>query len=1289
MTDGRDGKVVTFYSYKGGTGRTMALANVAWILAANGKRVLVADWDLESPGLHRFFRPFIDPEALAGSGGVIELVRGYEQATLQDVERDDDWHRDYARVSRHAFTIGWDRFPDGGTLDFLAAGSQNQDYARSVYERDWDEFYERLGGGQLFDALRDDMKRHYDYALIDSRTGWSDVAGICTVHMPDVLIDCFTFSEQGIDGAATVAANVSSQQGRRQIRILPVPMRVDLAELKRADAGRVAARQRFTGLPGGMSTAERDAYWSTVEVPYVPFYAYEETLATFGDRPGSRSSMLAAYETLTGYITGGEITSLPPMEESLRERTAARFVRPTILPESTIALRYAPDDRVWAEWIGKVLETAGVTVNAVAVDPDADNARTPAGRVLTVVSAANALAERARVPRDRSDPRTPLVAYVSDVSALRGQPESDSAFLSGQAEEVAVTRLLRLVGHPVDDFDRSRIGLRYPGRSTVLFNAPIRNVQFTGREKDLQDLRAKLLASGSPVVLSGASPVALQGMGGIGKTQVAMEYAHRFRNAYDFVWWIDADPVTFVDTQLSDLARELGLAPDGGIADQAQAVLSALRRGRTLSRWLVIFDNAEDIAVVSRFLPSGPGGHVIVTSRDAGWGEHAQTVPVDVFDRRESIAHLRRRVPSLRADDASRLAELLGDLPIAVAAAGAWLADTGAPVEDYLRHIDQYGPANLESVWDLSLKRLEERSAAAYRLLTLCSVLAPQIALDLIYSDRMADLLRPLDPMVTDAMYRGSLIQQINRLALLKLDVGGGQIHVHRIVQHVVRQRMTPEQIEEARRQVHLVLAAARPTGEVDDPENWPRFRQLWPHLEVSRAYLSREEPVRRLIIDRVRYVWQSGGYNDGRRLAEEYVRRWTELRDQLTDPAERDSLSRQLLYLRFNLGNIVRDRADFAEARALDEQVLTEQRDLLGETHPHTLTTAGGLGASLRALGLYADALRLDERTTAAWVENFGEDQLRTMMAMNNLASSLRLSGRVREARDRERRLYERCTLVLGENHILTLQVGNNYGRDLREAGEYVESITLLQDVLARHRRAFGDNAPKTYSTMTNLAVSERSAGRTREAANRLDLAYDNLNRLLGPDGPETLACRLSRAVNLLATGEPDTAGDEMARVERSYRTRLGASHPHTLTCLNNRATVARALSDLGTARRLAREAAEGFDRRLGRDHPYTLAARMNLAIFTAEWGAVPDAYDMIVPVVAGIERLLGHSHPDTARAEVNLSLIKADVEGHDPAVEREAVRRLRDLLGDNHPAVEALREGRYVHRTLDPHPF
>ncbi|GAA2632377.1 hypothetical protein Adu01nite_11940 [Paractinoplanes durhamensis] len=1280
--------MVTFYSYQGGTGRTMALANVAWILAANGKRVLVADWNLDSPGLHRYFRPFIDPGALASAGGVVELVRRYEQATMQDVERPDDWHRDLARVSRHAFTIDWPHFPGGGGIDFLSAGTQDQNYARSIFERDWDEFYERFGGGQLFDALRGDMKAHYDYALLDSRTGWSDVAGICTVQLPDVLIDCFTFSEQGIGGAATVAANVRLLKGRRPVRVLPVPMRVDLAEKSRVEAGRFAARLRFGDLPDGLTPAERDTYWAAVEVPYQSFYAYEETLATFGDRPGARTSMLAAYETLTGYLTGGEVTGLPPLAEPLRLQTAARFVRATVRQEDTVALRYAVADRLWAEWIARVLQTAGVEVNLVTEGAGTDGRPMPPGRPLIVVSPANADQEQSRVLVD-ADLRPPLEVYVADVRRLRGQPAADSLFLAGQPEEVAVSRLLQLVGHPGDDFDRTRIGLRYPGRATQVFGAPLRNVQFSGREDELIALRDSLANTVRPAVSSGAAPVALLGMGGIGKTQLAMEYAHRFRNAYDVVWCITADPVPFIDTQLADLGRELGLTGIGSVDEQARTVLSALARGETAPRWLVVLDGAEDVAAVSRFLPSGPGGHVIITSRDGGWAERAETIELDVFSRRESVAHLRRRVPTMAPDVAGRLAEAVDDLPVALTVAGAWLAETGKPVAEYLSHLSEHGLAVLPPIWDRSLQVLEERSTAAYRLLQLCSVLAPEVALELVYGDRMAELLLAFDPLVSETMYRGALVQHLRRLALLTLDLHGGQIRVHKMLQHVVRQRMTPADRARTRREAHLVLAAARPAGEVDDPSNWRRFGRIWPHLEVARVGESGVEAVRRLIIDRVRYLWQCGALADGRRAGEDYVRRWELRRDTLVDPDERAVLDRQLLQLRFNLANILRDLADFDTSRPMDEAVLAEQRALLGGEHPHTLSTAGGLAADLRAQGRYQDAHRLAEQTGTAWVETFGKEHPGTLRALADLGVSLRLAGDFRAARDRDSETFERAGLVLGRSHSLTLATGGNLGRDLRDAGEYESSRTLLRDILQRHREAFGENSPATFAAMTNLAVSERAAGRAHEAAEHLELAYENLNQMLGPDAAATLMCRLSRAVSLLSSAEPASAEAELAELERRYADRFGSRHPYTLLCLHDRAAVARATGDLGTARELARRAADEFQVVLGLEHPYTMAAWTNLAVFAAEWGAVPQAYELLQPVAERAARVLGPDHPDAIRAEANVTLIRRDLLGPSPDEEQEVLQRLVRALGPAHPAVEAMRERRYLHRTLDPQPF
>ena len=133
----------------------------------------------------------------------------------------------------------------------MSAGRQNRDYSSSRPLIDWDNFYDRLNGGQFIDALRDDMKEHYDYTLIDSRTGLSDIADICTVHLPDILVDCFTLNDQSIDGAASVATSVDQRYHYRNIRVLPVPMRIDEAEKDKSDAGLDLARVQVRPVPQG------------------------------------------------------------------------------------------------------------------------------------------------------------------------------------------------------------------------------------------------------------------------------------------------------------------------------------------------------------------------------------------------------------------------------------------------------------------------------------------------------------------------------------------------------------------------------------------------------------------------------------------------------------------------------------------------------------------------------------------------------------------------------------------------------------------------------------------------------------------------------------------------------------------------------------------------------------------------------------------------------------------------------------------------------------------------------
>ena len=1289
MTDIHEGQVVTFYSFKGGTGRTMALANVAWILAANGKRVLVADWDLESPGLHRFFGPFMNTDVIRGSAGIIDLIRDYEAQAMRQGERPRRWVGDIAKAGQHAFSIRWD-FPGGGRLDFLSAGRQNADYAVTVGGLDWETFYNRLGGGEFFDALRADMKSNYDYALIDSRTGLSDIADICTIHLPDTLIACFTLSDQGIDGAAKVAHTVQTNYRHRNIRVLPVPMRIDEAEKSKAEAGLTLAMRRFAGLPAGMDEPDRQSYWAKAEVPYRAYYAYEEILAVFGDRPGSKTTLLAAYEALAAHITNGEVTNLPPMDETTRNRERARYERKPDSQDDEVALRYAAKDALWFEWIESLLASVGVrAVEAPRSTGAADIGRSAPTRTLTIVSPAyvEAVALGLLPPAHASE--TPsLAVYVAEMKPLMEFPLDSSAFLANTTDVVGAERILRLIGISahLPENESPALGTRFPGKEPLVFRALARNPRFTGREDQIIQLRDQLRSRRAAVVL----PVTLHGLGGVGKTQTALEYVYRFKSAYDIVWWIQADPPQFVDSALIDLADQAGLPGGTTTGDNARLVVQALTRGEPSDRWLLVFDNADDLEKVEQFLPQGRG-HVIVTSRNRAWDKRGETISMDVFHRGESVSHLRGRVETMSNAQANRVAEALGDLPIAIAAAGALLAEAGTSISDYLTAIEEGGAStqSVDKVWDISLSELERQSPAAYRMFQLCSQMAAEIDLELLSSDAMADLLIPLNPGLSERLMRSTLIQDINRLALLKLDAQAGQIQVHRLVAAVVGQRMTQQERAQTRHDVHRVLAASRPAGDVDNPTNWPRFRMLWPHLTISKALTCSDENVRKLLIDRVRFLWYLGDLQQGDELGQEISNHWQELLDTDPGPAGRGVLQRQLLQLRFNLANILRFQARFDEARALDEMVLSDQALHLGSRHPHTLMTAGGLAADLRGQGQYAEALQRDLATYEVWSDVFGEDHPRTLSAANNVGVAHRLVGNFRAAREWDERVYERRGAVLGPSNPYTLHSASCLGRDHRDAGDYERSVALLTHTLKVIRDERGRETIEAFNAEANLAVSLRAAGRPEEAIKLLDRAYDWLEERLGPTNPDTLACRLSRAATLLALNRLELARADMHIIENSYRDGLGPEHPHTLVCVNNLAATMRSLDNLDEARHFANRAAERLAGVLGEDHPFTLGAETNVVVCLGDLENYADAKALSVSLLERLTDTLGADHPDTLRCQGNFALI-AMREGTDASGEQvRALERLARAIGAEHPSVQALRANRLVHRVLDPHPF
>jgi tetratricopeptide (TPR) repeat protein len=1297
------GRIITFYSYKGGTGRTMALANVAWILASQGRRVLAIDWDLESPGLHRYLHPFMVDKQLRASPGVIDMIRAYATEAMRPTDSGGAQELDIdelAQIQRYASSLEYP-FPKGGLLDLVPAGRQVPAYSAAVSTFDWANFYDRLGGGAFLQALRQDLRRNYDYVLIDSRTGLSDSAGVCTVLLPDIVVVCFTMSTQSIDGAAAVARSIRGQRDV-PVQLYPVPMRVEDGELGKLERGRTYARQRFEPIIRALELADPEAYWGSVEIPHRVSYAYEEILAAFGDRARQGNSLLAAYERLAAELVGAPC-ELPPMDDKVRLRWLADFERRTATVAISLVISYAARDRMWAEWVASELNSVGQPSILHEVRDPIDPIER-ADRLLVLISQYYLRAREAhRVLRRGTEREVPgpgkfLISVRLDGIALPALVTASDVLdlmnLNAARARDALLTVLELpetVAGP-DRGDRSGSGARFPATSPPVWKLPPRNPAFTGRDMILGRLRDRLLAHTTAV------PVALTGMGGVGKTQTALEYAHRFAADYDIVWWISADQPALVRDELASLAGALRLSP-GETSEQANAAREALRQGTPSARWLLIFDDADEPEPLRDYLPEGPGD-VIVTSRNPLWRSMAgDSEEVGVFDRHESVELMSRRVDRLAPGDAEDVAERLGDLPLLIEQAAGFLATTAIAAREYVDLLDNRlievldgapppdYPNSAAVTWSLAMDRLRAQRPAAARLLELCAFFAPEpIATWLLSTPRMIRELRPYERALRDPLLQASLIRDIGRYALARVDPTTNTVILHRLVQTVIRGAMTSEARLESQVQVQEILAAAAETtqGGPDDPGNWARYASIRPHLEPSGALQARDDGVRLLVIDMVRYLRHRGDLAGSQELAERTLTQW----EQMFDPD--DPLTQRM---RVRLANTLRDRGRYQDSYAISVDAFDRLTRALGHGHLHTLEAMGGLGADLWWLGEFQRARQINEAAQTLWREAIGPDQPRTLNAANNVALAYRLFGDYERALELDTETRAMKIRVTGPTSLVVLYTEDSLGRDYRDLGNYRTSRTQLALALDVARESLGPDHPQTLRIGKSLAVSLRRMGDLKAAYDLVNDVAARSERSLGRDHPETAASVLEMAATLSA--RDDHAGaQQLARNALSqFGAIYGEHHPLTLAVANDLGVFLLSAREPDEARRIlesSHDDLEDMEGQLGKDHPYAIISQLNVATARHAAKEFADARTLDEKAQSRLHKRYGDRHPLTLIAAANLAVSLRDTGAvHDALTQLGSVSDImQEVLGDGHVYVETARAGRRILIDIEPPP-
>ena len=820
-------------------------------------------------------------------------------------------------------------------------------------------------------------------------------------------------------------------------------------------------------------------------------------------------------------------------------------------------------------------------------------------------------------------------------------------------------------------------------------NVPQRNLNFTGRSDLLDRLSEQLTAGSATAVL----PAALHGMGGIGKTQMAMEYIYRHLQDYDVIWWIEAGRQTQIRAALTELARQLNLPGSNDASVAIAAVKEALRTGRPYRRWLLVFDAAESPQQVQTFFPTNGPGEILITSRNPDWADVARPLEVAVFKREESRELLRRRGTDISESAADQVAERLGDLPLAISQAAAWLAETGMPPEEYLRLLeekvndilDAATPVDRDEVsvtaaWNVSFDELRKRNPAAHQILQVCAFFSPEpISRDMFTRVRGVSIQPEIDVALRDPIQLARAIRDINRYSLAKIDHGNNTIQLHRLVQLVLRTRlMSKQDAQQMRHGAHQLLALLDP-NDPDSGKFFREYRELQPHAYSSDVVDCHDAWVRQLVINLMRFVAQWGDYQEAAELGQRALDKWT------VALGERDQ---QTLEVAWRLGRYLWALGKFSDASDLNQQTLRLRREVSGDNAEETLGVQTNIVIDHRSRGEFAAGRKLSEEILQKSRKLIGDDDPVTLSAAYQHALSLRLSGDYRAAAALDEDTLRRSIEVLGPDHPQVFSSASAHIVDMREAGSYNWSRVEQEKLTATWRSRFGEDHLSSWLSMFHLAVARRKDGDHGGASELSAQALEYFSTHSGDDNPDTMLCLLAYSIDLRHQANLAEARKLGEDAHDRYRRVLGEQHPHTIATTVDLAVTLRQLGDVAGARDLDERALEQFRTIVGVDNPYAIVAAINLASDRAALGDVEAALELGKDVLGRTRQALGEEHPTTLAATLNhgLDLRAAGREDEAAALSDGLIDRYRKVFGAKHPATVAAAAGDRADCDIDP---